>query len=77
MRINEGGERRLFPTDPDYVRRRSEELEAVCRRIILRLPTEEQAIFREYKELLQTQEEANIRCAFYSGIRIGERKQEQ
>ena len=77
MRIIESGERRLFPRDPADVRRRCEELEAVCRGIILRLPPEEQAFFREYRELLQAQEEADIRCAFYSGIRVGEKRQKK
>ena len=75
MRIIEGGERFLFPTNPDYVRRRCEELESICCGIILRLPPEEQAFFREYRELLQIQEEVNIRCAYYGGIRIGKKQE--
>lgn len=75
MQVIESGERRGFPADPVHSARRCAELEAICRGILLRLPPEEQAFFREYRELLRSQEEANIRCAFYSGIRIGEKRQ--
>lgn len=75
MKTIENGEHCCFPEDSAYVTRRFAELEAICREIIMKLPAEERDTMLEYRELLRSQEDRNIRCAFYSGIRIGERGQ--
>ena len=77
MNVIENGERCTLPADPAYVTRRCQELEAACRCIIMRLPPEEREIFLEYRKLLRNQEESNIQSAFYSGIRVGEKRRKK
>lgn len=77
MQTTGNGAYSAFSADPACAMRRYEELEILCREIIMKLPPEEQAIFREYRELLRFLEDGNIRIAFRSGVRIGERKQKK
>lgn len=74
MNTIEKGDCLVLPQDPEYTERRYKEHEVICRGILLRLPPEEQALFQEYRALLQLRQQQAVMRAYQSGLQVGEHR---